>query len=194
MSEHSFSYVLRHTQMRPRQLIILCNEIAECAIKSRNFPRFSESDIRAGIAAGEVKLASEILNAYAKMFPNAGRIIKVLSGLPMVFKGNELDRRAHESAAHWKNGTYTNSLFIDLVVQLGVVGRVRRSSGEGHHNVEFQYAQESDLLLSHRDDCAIHPMFFSKIGIIPESRCIIHPYRDSSVDDSWLQAGSLLHT
>ena len=37
--EDSFYYVLRHTQMRPRQLIFLCNSIAELAIDDSSYSR-----------------------------------------------------------------------------------------------------------------------------------------------------------
>ena len=49
VKEHTFPYVLRHTQMRPRQLIVLCNSIAAHSRRAGRFPSFSEIDIREGV-------------------------------------------------------------------------------------------------------------------------------------------------
>jgi len=48
--EDSFPYILRHTQMRPRQLVILCNNIARTAERAEKFRTSNEIAINRPIA------------------------------------------------------------------------------------------------------------------------------------------------
>jgi hypothetical protein len=190
--EHSFSYVLRHTQMRPRQLIELCNCIAAGSITSGNFPRMSSQDITVGVADGEDKLATEIVNSYQLIYPGVENIVQALSRLPIVFPGSELDRRAPESASHWRSGGYSPSAFSRLVIELGIVGKVASRSEFGHVNAEFEYAQRSALRISHRDECALHPMFFSKLTptTAPDRGLTVMPFIVQKDEEDWINGFS----
>lgn len=184
--ENSFSYVLRHTQMRPRQLIVLCNAIAKKAIEGGTFPRFTRENIVDGIEQGERKLAGEILNSYSQVYPGANEIVRVLSQISTIFLGNQLDKRAPESKRHWKSGDYSPAAFSRLVTELGIVGRVARES-LGYIDAEFAYAQNYRIDLMHRDTCAIHPMFFKLLNITqPTKPVIIMPFSVSNDDEKWL--------
>lgn len=190
-SEHTFSYVLRHTQMRPRQLIELCNCIAARSIASGNFPRMSSQDISGGITDGEDKLATEIINSYQLIYPGVEKIVQALSRLPIVFSGSELDKRASESASHWKRGGYSPNAFSRLVVELGIVGRVASRSDGGHVSAEFEYAQQTALRISHRDECALHPMFFSKLTpMITERHITVMPFIVQKDEEDWINGSS----
>jgi hypothetical protein len=186
--EHSFPYVLRHTQMRPRQLIELCNSISSEAIKSGNFPVMSPEDIVRGVSDGESRLASEIVNSYGWIYPGVEKIIQALSNMPMMFNGNEIDGRAHESASHWKNGTYSQDAFRRLVVELGVVGKVvKGSSNSGFITAEFEYAQQSSMHINHRDVCVLHPMFVRKLNPeLPEVPFTIMPFVVKNEESWWI--------
>lgn len=174
MPENSFAYVLRHTQMRPRQLIKLCNDISA---RSSQFPRFENDEIVSAIAESESDLATEIINSYSGMYPGVGRIVAALDGLPMVFTGNELDKRAKESASHWNNGNYSPASFRRLMAELGVVGRVvRENPNAGFIDAEFEYSLTDRLPLSYRDKCVIHPMFYRKLKVDTGSQVRIMPF------------------
>jgi len=165
LTEHSFSYVLRHTQMRPRQLILLCNSIANHAIKSGRFPSFSEQDIRMGVKDVEGELASEIINSYSSLYPEVSTIVDALMKMPMWFNGNELDERAKQSARAWPQGTYSPLKFCRLVGELGIVGRIRKHNEEaGYIDADFEYSLRERLPLTHRDECVIHPMFYTRLN------------------------------
>lgn len=185
--EHTFSYVLRHTQMRPRQLIEICNCIAARSIRSGSFPVMSSHDIIGGVTDGEGILATEIVNSYQLIHPGVEAIIQALSRMPIVFSGSELDKRASESAAHWKRGGYSPSAFSKLVVQLGVVGKVIQKSESGHVNAEFEYAQRTSMQITHRDECALHPMFFSKLNpVLPDRPITVMPFVVQKDEEEWI--------
>jgi hypothetical protein len=177
--EKTFPYVLRHTQMRPRQLILLCNEIARMAEQSGNFPHFTPQDIVSGIQQVEQDLADEVYSAYNRVYPNAGDIVEALSGLPVMFKGKELDKRAHNTAAAWPEGEYTSLRFRQLVAELGIVGRVRSyDERSGIVEADFEYSKDRRIPLLVDTDCVVHPMFFHRLNIDMASALRIYPFPD----------------
>jgi hypothetical protein len=177
--ELTFPYVLRHTQMRPRQLIVLCNAIATESRRAGTFPQFEPRSIVKAIERIEVALAEEVINAYSSVYPRVSRILDALSGLPMVFKGNELDKRASHTAGEWEGGDYSPLAFRQLVAELGIVGRVRSfNRSQGIAEVDFEYSSESRLPLLVSDLCAIHPMFYRKFHIQLTQNLVIYPFPD----------------
>jgi hypothetical protein len=177
--EGTFPYILRHTQMRPRQLIVLCNAIAQQAMEAQTFPQFESSAIVQAIAQGQNALAEEVFNSYSSVYPKVGRIVEALSGLPMIFKGNELDRRAPLTASEWPHREYSPLAFRQLVAELGIVGRVRRKNiAAGFIEADFEYSMECRLPLLVTDECVIHPMFYQKLNIAVESHLRVYPFPD----------------
>jgi hypothetical protein len=187
LREDTLSYVLRHTQMRPRQAILLCNSIAERAMESKRFPDLSESEIRTGVKNTENELAVEIINSFSSQYPQINKIVNGLMNMPMLFTGNELDKRAHETATNWPEN-YSAAKFRSMLSELGIVGRVSGRDDKGHIRAEFEYAMHDGLELTHRDECVIHPMFYSRFNVVfnSESRVIpISLYEGSKEDDNF---------
>jgi hypothetical protein len=177
--ELTFPYVLRHTQMRPRQLIVLCNAIAEKALADATFPYFQPEAIAAAVSQGEIALAEEVFNSYSSVYPKVGRIVEALSGLPMVFKGNELDKRASATASEWTKGDYSPLAFRQLVIELGIVGRLRHINEKaGYIEADFEYSSEGRLPLLVSDYCVIHPMFYRKLNIDVNRKIRVYPFPD----------------
>jgi hypothetical protein len=178
LQEMSFPYVLRHTQMRPRQLIVLCNQIAKSAIESDNFPNFTPKNLIDGIMRGEEKLADEVFNSYQSVYPNAAKIADALSGIPQMFKGKELDRRAKITSSHWTED-YSLNNFRQFVSELGIVGRVRSHSTEtGIVEADFEYTLHGRLPLIPEDTCVIHPMFYKRLNVQINQKLKVYPFPD----------------
>lgn len=177
--ELTFPYVLRHTQMRPRQLIVLCNMIAEQARRDSSFPQFRPEGIVEAVTQGESVLAEEIINSYSSVYPKVGRIVEALSGLPMIFKGNELDKRAPLTASEWPLGEYSPLAFRQLAAELGIIGRVRRVDEQaGVIEADFEYSLEGRLPLLVTDYCVVHPMFYRKLNIQVNRNLRVYPFPD----------------
>lgn len=162
--EETFYYLLRHTQMRPRQLILMCNEIANLAIDDGTFPLIKPEHIRQGILNVESDLAVEIINSFHAIYPNVARIVDALNGTPMAFKGNELAKLAPRSADAWPKGTYSQRNFLALAAELGIIGRVE-SEGGGVIEAGFEYLLRRRLAISVDDQCVIHPMFYTRLNV-----------------------------
>ena len=177
--EETFPFVLRHTQLRPRQLIVLCNSIARHSMEGDTFPKFGPESIIEGIQRAEKRLAEEVMNSYSSVYPGAARIAEALSGLPLIFKGNELDKRAPQTASQWPPGEYSSYAFRQFVSELGIVGRVRTVSEKtGIVEADFEYAGESRISLLVNDQCVIHPMFYKKLNIRMTRNLCVYPFPD----------------
>lgn len=172
LMERTFPYVLRHTHLRPRQVIVLCNHIADRAIRRDHFPRFDRSDVIEGIRTGELELSNEVVNSYTAVYPQAGSIVDALAGLPPVFSGNLLDKIAPKTASEWP-GNYSPINFRNLVAQLGIVGRVE-SVDDHYVSASFEYSVRDRLALQSDDECAIHPMFYQRLHVKSEGK-IVYP-------------------
>jgi len=177
--EETFPFVLRHTQLRPRQLIVLCNSIARISQDGESFPKFGPDSIIAGVQRAEKRLAEEVMNSYSSVYPGAARIAEALSGLPLIFKGNELDKRAPQTASQWPPGEYSSYAFRQFVSELGIVGRVRNVSEKtGIVEADFEYAGDSRISLLVNDLCVIHPMFYKKLNIRMTKNLCVYPFPD----------------
>ena len=175
--EQSFPYILRHTQMRPRQLVILCNDIARETIRAGKFLRFNSIQINQTIARCEYDLADEVLNSYDLIYPRVSDIVMALTNAPVTFKGSFLDQVAKKTSDVWAEG-YSLSSFRRLVAELGIVGKVRKKSDEaGIIEADFEYAMHDRLVITNDDDCAIHPMFYSKLQVL-KNGYVIYPFPD----------------
>ncbi len=183
--EDSFSYVLRHTQLRPRQFVILCNAIAENAVRDNTFPKFHNKHVVDGVRTTEKILSTEIINSYSKLYPNVGNIVRAITKFPTLFKGKQLDKIAPSTASEWPQGDYSQFRFRQVLTELGIVGRVRQlDTGKHYIEADFAYAMDDVLNIRDGDDCVIHPMFFQKLSIDRKEPWIVFRFPDHpSFDD-----------
>lgn len=176
-TELTLPYILRHTQLRPRQLIVICNSIAAIARQEKSFPKFSEHAIKTAVHAQEINLAKEVLNSYKKVYPSVADIVSSLTSQPIMFEGRVLDGVAKDTASQWPDGKYNLMAFRRLVAELGIVGRVRKhDEAAGYVAADFEYVMEDRLSLQPRDQCVIHPMFFSKLNVDVSSKLRVLPF------------------
>ncbi|MBC8173187.1 MAG: hypothetical protein H7X71_04700 [Chitinophagales bacterium] len=167
VKEKTLPYILRHTHLRPRQLIIICNRIAKIARQKKTFPVLKEEAIREGVLHAELELANELINSYKNIYPHGGDIISALEGMPMEFKGSELNKAAPRTASQWLPGEYNPYEFKKFLIELGVVGRKRDKTDDQSKIIQadFEFAMRGRVMVTEKDTCVIHPMFYSKLNI-----------------------------
>lgn len=180
VEEKTLPYIIRHSQLRPRQLIMICNSIAELAMEQKTFPNFTQEIIRNAVRKVELDLADELINSYSRIYKNIGDIISALSGMSMTFKGSELDKVAPRTASQWKSESYSPLRFRQILSELGVIGRVRthRDLRTGIIEADFEFAMRDRLFINEQNTCVIHPMFYSKLNTSHEQNTVIYPFPD----------------
>ena len=133
-----------------------------------------------GIREGELDLADEVLNSYNTVYPKVGRILDALAGIPPIFEGKELDKRAPYTASEWPSGKYSPFDFRQLVSELGIVGRIRHHDQKtGIVSADFEYFAKGRLGLLTSDECAIHPMFYNRLKIYINQKLKVYPFPDN---------------
>jgi hypothetical protein len=181
VAEESFAYVLRHTQMRPRQLVQMCNQIATHAKRKDTFPRFDPEVIREAMQTTNAELAVEVLSSYRGTYPNVASIVNALVGMPRMFQGKELDRVAPRTASQWQHARYSPLGFRQLVAELGIVGKVRKyDEKSGIAAADFEYSVPGRLSLQVDDQCVIHPMFYQRLQVKRDFKAIVYPFPDNA--------------
>lgn len=184
--EDVFPLILRHTQLKPREFVWCCNEIAKAAQDDNSFLNIKHDHILQGIRAACMALSAQILNSYERIYPNASQIVDALVGIPMKFPGRLLDKLAYKTKASWEQGEYSPLLFRQVLCELGIIGRVRKHTGIGKYiEADFEYALEDRLVVDERMECVIHPMFYGKLHVDTREKWIVLPFPDrpSFMDD-----------
>ena len=185
VKEKTFPYLLRHTHLRPRQLILVCNKMAAIAADQDSFPYFSEEIIKQAIIESEIDLADELINSYANIYPNAGDIISALEGMPIEFNGNELHKVGQRTASQWTE-KFSKMEFSKLVIEMGIVGRKRGVTDPATSIIraDFEYTIIDRLFVNEKDTCVIHPLFYSKLNInkgnAAKNTCV-YPFPDQYI-------------
>lgn len=180
--EKTFPYILRHTQMRPRQIVVLCNAIARNAINKEFYPLFKErpADMIAIVKDTSVTLANGVINSYSTVYPNVNKVLDALSGVPNTFEGKYLDRIAQRTAAEWPNGEYSRTRFKQIISELGIVGVIRQQNENSNIiEADFEYTVKDRLAITAEDKCVIHPMFYEKFRIEIVEKVVVYPFPDN---------------
>jgi len=160
VEEQTFPYILRHTQLLPRHLLMYLNSIYGGAIQETLYgePTIDEVRIRAGVSAKENQLCGEIFSAYSVSHPAARRVCeRCIPALPFRFDVGSLHEVFNK---HGKKAMGTDDFadFKRMLIEIGVVGRVL---GETERYVTglFEYTVPHRLVTSTEDELCLHPVF-----------------------------------
>lgn len=147
--EDPLAYILRHTQLLPRHLIMILNAI--CGTKNRygecrDF-HLDERSIKNGISSVEEGITTEIFNAYRATYPKAKETCsECIPELQHKFSIGDLERvfRTHGKRAM---GSDEFGDFKRMLIEIGAVGRVVGET-EKYVNALFEYTAHHKLVTS----------------------------------------------
>ena len=167
-------YILRHTQLTPRQAIQLCNEIVKQA--EDIFPNQSIPDrvVRKGIEICEKELCQEVFSSFSKTYPNAGDFCtENLRRLPMSFSLEELHTEIYGKIdiRNDKYERYKNDyMFLErMLFDLGIVGIGMPSDlpdTDRYNLSKFEPNNDEVLSPNPTTNLFVHPMFNQRINFI----------------------------
>lgn len=163
LEEPTLPYIMRHTQMLPRQVIVVLNRIfGAVGIRENKITTADSVKIIEGVRDTEGLLCEEIFSAFQYKHPHAQKFCNaVLPELPRVFSNGDLQK-----VFNWHGKGVYKTLGIEpefrefkrMLVEMGVVGRVRDTT-DIYAEAEFEYAQPGRLNLSVDDELCLHPIF-----------------------------------
>lgn len=176
--EDVIAYILRHTQLQPRHLLMYFNSIFQLQRKmhSRDYLKVTEEAVKTGITDIEHRLCDETFSGYKTIYPMARAVCEAcIPELPLTFTHSEtqkvFNRRGKKASGlkdFWE--------FRRLLIECGIVGRVV-SETDRYIIGRFEYTEPHKLVVGTEDVLCLHPVFaevfhFRRNG----TRKTVYPY------------------
>lgn len=184
IEEPVITYLMRHTQLLPRQVVLILNTIFshdEDGGVSLNL--VSGENIVRSITSVESTLCEEVFTAYQHKYPLAYEASKsCLPELHRTFGDGDLHRvfNRHGRAVFESAGEAVDySDFKAMLVEVGIIGRIKDET-EIYAHSEFEYAMPGRLSLSVDDKLCLHPIFSGEFSSSKNNSngLIVYPQRD----------------
>lgn len=156
--EGSLAYILRHTQLLPRQFIMTLNSI----YKSSEDSGFNyEADIVDGIRNVEPEICGDIFNAFQVKFPFCEDLCdRVIEKLPRYFNQDRLE----SVFAKFGKGALKSRQDVDfhkfrkILSEIGAIGKVTGQTTM-YKDADFEYGIPGQLSFAPSDEFCLHPAF-----------------------------------
>lgn len=162
--EDPVAYIMRHTQLLPRHLIQLLNEIFRRAIRSSGeaIPLATRDQIISGIRTIEDRMVEGILSTYSHDYPHIANGLDLLKNhIPNTMRFSAL-HEAFNRASGTRSGVNYEQ-FLESALAVGAIGIVERQTKRyvvGH----FSYTFAGTLSpVEDQDTMCIHPLFMYRL-------------------------------
>lgn len=166
-SEESFAYILRHTQLLPRHIIGIFNQIIRLSL-SRDDEQFqiTEDDIVRGVRLAANSICAGILSSYRLIHPSSAALCRtMLPHMDNAFTMPEFRLSYRDHGRGIVNNYYEA---FQMFKELGIVGIVVNES-KIYYTGEFEYTQVGSMAISEDDTFCIHPAFAGEYRVGRES-------------------------
>lgn len=189
--ENTIAYILRHTQLQPRHLLIYLNEIFEIEynVNNNGYPLISEESVRKGIEQSMHLICQEIFSGFHILAPNIGQICEAcIMDIPHRFSNgylhkvfNQIGKKSSNLDDYWE--------FRRMLIETGIIGQV---IGETERYIigKFEYTEPHKLVISTHDELCLHPLFSERYHCkFDKNAKAIYPYGcDPDTEDhrKWL--------
>lgn len=152
--ENCFLYMLRHTQLLPRQLFLILNKVFRVYSATK---KLDERVIHgAVIEAGHI-ITQEIFASYNHRHPKASEACsRAIPNLPEVFEFGKLHKQFNRTGRSLGFEDIFN--YIKMLVDVGAIGKVIDNKGK-YITGQFQYNYDSHLSIADNDLLCVHPIF-----------------------------------
>lgn len=182
LSEPSWTYVLRHTHLTPRELIRIANMFIR---ELESGPPFAlEGAIRKCVHDSISKTVSELIVSNSFYMSNLEHILETsFGGAQNIMTVREARQAVVKSKSFWKNDAQEPIIednVIDWLLQIGFLGVVVTSALPKDHFVKckFAYLVPERVSLPKDRFLAIHPMFYERFNIAPfDEGKVIYPVK-----------------
>ncbi len=184
--EDPIAYILRHTQLLPRHLIMILNSIYKTNKRHRKSSEllFTEDGIREGIAEVEPRIVDENFNAYSPVYPKAKIVCeRCIPELHNKFSLGDLERIFRQQG---KSAMESDDFFEfkSMLIEIGAIGRVIRET-ELYVQGEFEYTVPHKLVTGTDDLLCIHPLFSRIFSAKVRDHKPVYPYGSVIMDKDY---------
>jgi len=166
--EDPVAYLMRHTQLLPRHLIIILNEImsnAATGISTKDIPKATAKQVVTGVDRAERVIVDGILATYSYEFPKIGDALDMVKNhIGMSESVSDLHKIFNRASVARVGLDFEE--FLDASLAVGALGVVNAEFSDGDRYIqgEFSYTFAGEVRpVEARDDICVHPLFVSRL-------------------------------
>jgi hypothetical protein len=162
--EEPLTYVLRHTQLLPRQFLMIMQPIItrSAMLSGGGYAEFKTAAITKAVESVEPLIAKEILRAFHYVYPFANELCKpVFANFPTVFNYDQLEdrwRKKARSLAARRGLGIEMSQFGDMLLRMGIVG-FGHDETDRYYEGYFGYDSTTPMTIGDGHELCLHPIF-----------------------------------
>lgn len=178
--EDTLAYILRHTQLLPRQFLRFLNAIMNKNKRlGGNYLSVKPEAVQQGVAETEETITKEIFSAFKPIYPSTQNVcLRCIPELPLTFSYGELQEVFTKFGKKAMGGDdYFD--FRKMLIEIGAIGKIIEEK-ERYYIGEFEYNVPHRLVVSTDDEFCLHPLFASMFSFKrPKNRNMsrtIYPY------------------
>jgi hypothetical protein len=162
-SEFPLTFILRHTQLLPRQFFgILQGVVLESFKSSGGYRSLTNDAILSSISRMETIVAGEIIQGFKYVFPFANQLSKTIFGsFDVIFNYDQLGdgwRKVGRPFIRRTEADFELIDFNDMLLRMGIIGIVVNET-DRYVEAEFAYNKLAPPAVGKRTDFAVHPIF-----------------------------------
>lgn len=163
--EFSVAYILRHTQLIPRQIIRILNEaFSTSRPNTPNGAVNTSNNLINAVQIQESQICEEIFGAFKMKYPFVQNLCEIcLPSLPRFFSEKLLEqvyrekgKKVMQEYSHIGEVGFTQ--YKQVLFEIGAIGRVRDRK-DIYADADFEYALPGRLYASAADELCLHPSF-----------------------------------
>lgn len=161
-SEKADAYLMRHTQLLPRQLVVMLNHVVSSAViglESDAVPSVSPNQLVKGVFNAEREILDEVFSAYSYTQPKIKQGLDAMKNkVALVEKISDLHSRYHQTGLEKQEG-FGFPEFLRGCFEIGALGVVT-DRGERYTEGVFSYTFLDELRpRMNADHVCVHPLF-----------------------------------
>lgn len=155
--EESLPYILRHTQLLPRHLIGILNEVVRLALsKDSERLAIAEDDLRRGLRLAAESICNGIISSYAQVHREARAMCaNLLPHLNHTFSMGDFQIRLRH---HGKGLMPHYQDAFRMFKEIGAIGIVTKETDK-YFVGQFEYTEPGSLAYRETDLFCVHPVF-----------------------------------
>lgn len=159
--ESSLAYILRHTQLLPRHMISLLNQMVRLALAARDVRLpFVGEDVLRGVRLGEENICLGVLSGFEMKYPQARSVIeKVLPNIANLSTYAELQRTNNR----YGKGQMATDGMVEMLIRMGILGTLEKQT-EYYDICRFDYTFNGTMPYSTNEQFGLHPAFAGQFG------------------------------
>jgi hypothetical protein len=176
-TENTISYIIRHTQLLPRHLLLILNSIFSAEKENGgSFLKIREDSVREGVRRVEETICHEVFAAYRHTYPRAPEVCAAcIPELSLRFGHGDLHKVFNEQG---KRTLASNDYdeFKRMFIEMGIIGKVVTVT-ERYIEAQFEYAMGHRMVIGSSDDMCLHPVFSQIYSAkLNDDAKVIYPY------------------